>query len=112
MRILHEADDQMKVILIVAWYTGLRVGEIAVLKRKNVDMVNNVIIVDSTYRKEEPGEIKAPKTQAGIWKVPVSTDLIDRIRKMKQTTKFLFPSIQNSYIIPSEIIHKFTKIVN
>ncbi len=111
MKILHEADEQMKVILMVAWYTGLRVGEIAVLKWKNVDMVNNVISVDSTYSKEEPGDIKAPKTQAGIRKVPVSSDLIDKIRTMKQTSDFLFPTKQLPYITPSEISHKFTKIV-
>ena len=51
MRMLHEADDQMKVILMVAWYTGLRVGEIAVLKWKNLDMVKNIISVDFTYSK-------------------------------------------------------------
>ena len=60
---------------------------------------------------KEPGEIKAAKTQAGIRKVPVSNDLIDRIRKMKQRTEFLFPTRQLSDIRPSEITHKFTKIV-
>ncbi len=111
MKILYEADEQMKVILMVAWYTGLRVGEIAVLKWRHIDMVNNIISVDSTYCRDEPGEIKAPKTQAGIRKVPVSIDLIDRIRKMKQTTEFLFPTKQLPYITPSEISHKFTRIV-
>lgn len=109
-KILEKADQQMRVILYIAWFTGLRESEIAVLKWSNIDMINNVLYVEKAYSRYDEGEIKEPKSDAGIRELPVSKELIDEIITLPNSSIYLFPTLKRKFISGSGISHKFTDI--
>ena len=78
--------------IILALYTGLRIGEICGLKWSDIDFDNKMIHVNRTvqrvYRKEFNGKgksqiiISAPKTRSSNREIPLSTMLLPILRKI------------------------------
>lgn len=70
-------DGADKVLWAVAFYTGMRRGELIALRREDVDLATGVLHVQRGWDERE-GEI-APKSRSGRRKVPVAAVLRDHL---------------------------------
>ena len=70
-------------LVMAALSTGLRAGEIAALRWKNVDLDRAVLRVEasSTYSRAEGRAEKGPKTQAGNRNVPLTAAMVAMLRE-------------------------------
>ena len=82
--VLGASEGVMVVILHLAVLTGLRQGEIFGLHWRNVDLQKGVAFVRQAATRF--GELKAPKTRAGIREVPLGPALVTRLKAWKLET--------------------------
>jgi integrase len=68
-------------ILYIASKTGLRLGELLGLLWKDIDLRAGSISVERQLTRS--GELAAPKTQQAVRLVPVSTDVVARLRTLR-----------------------------
>ena len=89
-------NQNYRFYLAIAFYTGLRSGEIIALKKEDIDLVNNVLHVRRSRNRF--GE-STPKTRGSIREVPIIQLLIPYIRELYflHDNKYLF---QTQYGLP------------
>lgn len=80
--ILSKANDWLRLYLAIAFYTGLRTGEILGLMRSDVDIDRRVIYVRRNITK---GKITTPKTKTSIREVPIFNELIPYLKSMPKS---------------------------
>lgn len=71
-------DVPYKTAFLIELYMGLRVGEVAALRKSNVDLKHNIIHISNTLTRDGNGKRimgNAPKTQAGIRDVPIPRNI-------------------------------------
>lgn len=83
--ILEEMEGRYKIICILTFFHGMRIGEVLALRRKDIEDQGNKIIVHirgTAYRKVGIGMVRlnSPKTSAGLRSVPLFTKFNDDIR--------------------------------
>lgn len=69
--------------ILVMLYCGLRPQETATLQWKNIDLENKVMTIE-TAREALTNNIKTPKSNAGIRKVPIPEPLAIRLTEVKR----------------------------
>lgn len=89
--ILSNLNSQSNGILICL-FTGIRIGELCALKWSDIDLSNKTITVSKTlqrlYFKDADGKnytkviISSPKTHNSIREIPISTKLIQTLKKL------------------------------
>ena len=111
--IIHKIADQLegqyKVMYLFSAYTGLRSGELRALEWSDLDFekgevnVNKAVAYGRHYvfiggQRYEKGsmDIKVPKTDAGIRKVPMIDFIINMMREFKLASKHNGPRVFNS----------------
>ena len=82
--LLEHSEGWFKNFLAVAFYTGMRTGEIIALTWNDINFEEKYINVNKRIKK---GEIGTPKTKASIRKVPILDDLIPYLKNQIQTSK-------------------------
>lgn len=81
-KLLHYADLPIKNLFILAYYTGMRRGEIAALKWKNIDWDNNIIKILSAVKTLDKGNIiSTPKTENSTREILVSKNVINALKQ-------------------------------
>ena len=70
--ILSKANDWLRLYLAIAFYTGLRTGEILGLMKADIDLAKRIIYVRRNVTK---GKVTTPKTKTSIREVPIFDDL-------------------------------------
>lgn len=75
-----------RIPFLIAWYTGMRGGEVMALTWDDVDFENKLISVNKmqTFAFNKM-HIKSPKTQSSVRDIPVGDKLLDELKKWKQT---------------------------
>lgn len=73
--------------------TGMRVGEATGLTWDDVDLKNKILSVNHQFvlgdeNSRTTYHIDTPKTFSGIRKVPMSSDLVDLLKELRETTYF------------------------
>ena len=106
--LIQNAQGQLKNYLAVAFYTGMRPGEIIALTMSDVNFNEMYINVNKRIRK---GRIDTPKTKNSIRKVPILENfksyLEDLIQKAKEKKVFnLFTTKNNKPYYSSDKLHK------
>lgn len=114
----YSADEQRLIIngvlsdlnsrsagILITLYTGIRIGELCALKWSDIDLENGTINISKTlqrvYLKDNDGigytkiTISAPKTFSSIREIPISSDLINIIKKM-------YNKSDNTYVLTSD----------
>ena len=77
----YEPTDPMYVGCLLAYYGGLRRGEICALRWRNIDFEKNTISVDSSIGLGQGGNYtKPPKTQSSIRSFPMVPQLYDALK--------------------------------
>lgn len=85
--------------ILFSLYTGLRLGEVIALKWKNVDFKNKLIYIDMSagtisHNHKTVTIESSPKTQSSVREIPISRQLLDLLKTLKQKSK-------NEYVIAS-----------
>lgn len=79
-----EASD-FYIPMMIAYYTGMRRGEICALEWKNVDLVDQVIKVEKTmYHKKKEIVLGSPKTKSSLREVTIGNALTKILRKHRK----------------------------
>mgnify|MGYP001189887023 FL=1 len=108
-KVADQLDGQWKVMYLFAAYTGLRSGELRALEWSDLDFENGEINVNKAVaygrryvflngKRYERGslDIKVPKTNAGVRKVPMIDFIIKMMREFKLASKHKGPRVFNS----------------
>jgi integrase len=82
-------------------YTGMRVGELVVLKWKDIDFTKRTVSINKTYYNEYNNIVKyelvPPKTEKSKRKVVVAKLVIDLLIKHKEEQEKIIARLGNSY---------------
>lgn len=112
---LDKVDGQYKDILLIALFTGMRIGEILALKCSDIDLENKLIHVEKTLTQDENRKLilgNSTKTYAGHRIIPIFENLLPVFKNILDTRKngFLFVSKNNNFIQPTHVNFYFKKI--
>lgn len=108
---LSKTNDSYKDVFYIALFTGMRIGEILALERKDIDLENKKIKITKTLTKDKNDKIilgKTTKTYAGTREIPF-LDILVPILSNYTNDGYLFTQNQN-FINPSTINIHFKKI--
>jgi integrase len=80
-------EPRFRAMVLLATFTGLRLGELRGLRRKNIDLVNNTVRVTEQMQELADGSIVIgpPKSDAGRRKVAIPEALVPEIDRHMRT---------------------------
>lgn len=110
---LKKNYDDYTTIFYIALYTGMRIGEILALQKKDIDFEKNIIKVNRTLTKDEndsPIVGKTTKTYAGLREIPILGVLKPVLLNYKCKTNYLFLKENGEFISATTINSHFKKI--
>ncbi|MDW2879545.1 MULTISPECIES: tyrosine-type recombinase/integrase [Bacillaceae] len=88
-------------IFITLSYTGIRVGELVVLKWKDIDFDKHTIYITKTYYNPDNNTVKyqlvPPKTKKSRRKIAVDTAVIEALKKLKEEQEKIIQHLGVSY---------------
>jgi integrase len=108
--ILAAADEDFRLILLFAVSTGLRAGEQWAVRWRDVDLEGGELHV--ARRVDAYGQEGPPKTAAGVRMVPLSSQLILKLKAWRLKSKFkgpddlLFPNSEGNHIGHDNVIKR------
>lgn len=72
-----------RLLVLLAAFTGLRFGELASLRRRDIDTDNAVLMVQRSQAEMQTGALfdKAPKSEAGVRPVAFPTELLPDVKR-------------------------------
>lgn len=90
-KLLQHAEPPIKNLFILAYYTGMRRGEISALKWENIDWNNNIIKIVNAVKIVEKGNlISTPKTINSTREILISTNVINVLKQQLLIQKKLY----------------------
>lgn len=109
-RFLDVVKPQYKNFFTVAFYTGMRFGEMAGLKWKNVDFRLGVIKVRETRVRGEEG---SPKTKGSIRDIKMLPPVVEALRDQRKATMgksdYVFLSFYGRPLLPNSVNYRTWK---
>ncbi len=109
---LNNSNDKYKDIMLIALYTGMRVGEILALKGEDIDRKNHLIKIYKTLTIDKNNKIicgKTTKTYAGTREIPF-LGILDSVFSNYTTQDFLFKSETGDFINHGYVNAHFIRI--
>lgn len=99
-------SDSEDLGILLALYTGMRIGELCALKWENIDLKNRVIHVDKTLQRiKDPGKerktfvaITEPKSESSVRDIPVPTFMLNRMSSMQGDSDCYFLTGKIKYL--------------
>ena len=79
MDIIATAKEPFKTIFAIAWYTGMRAGELLALTVADLDFDERTIRVNKSTD-DNTREVRQPKTKASVGLLPMPTMLAEMLR--------------------------------
>lgn len=115
--IVANMPERHRLMILLADGCALRFGELAELRRQDVDVKNAVIHVRrGVVRSKSAGVVaKAPKSEAGIRDVPIPPDILDAVINHKShhaapgLLGLMFPGASGGHLAPSAFYGKVSK---
>lgn len=115
--IVQNMPDKHRLMVLLADGCALRFGELAELRRMDVDVKKAVIHVRrGVVRSKSAGVVaKAPKSEAGIRDVPIPPDILDAVAEHKRhhaasgLQGLMFPGATGGHLSPSAFYGKVSK---
>ncbi len=81
-----EARQDYSMLLRAALYTGLRIGELLGLQWRDINVVEGELHVRRQWLRD--GTYGPPKTEAGIRRVPLSAEMVKRLKEWKLKSRY------------------------
>jgi|tagenome__1003787_1003787.scaffolds.fasta_scaffold20986559_7 integrase len=79
-KLLAVLPEPCRSVVSVAVLAGMRIGEILALRWKRIDLLRGTIEVAENY---SCGEFVTPKTKSSRWVLPISSTLVDVLKKYR-----------------------------
>jgi len=109
-RFLDAVNPYFRSFFVVAFFTGMRFGEMAVLKWKNVDFKHGVIKVRETRVRGEEGRPKTPGSTRDIRILPpVAEALREQEKVTMDKTEYVFINMKGRPLLPNSINYHIWK---
>lgn len=110
--------EPYKTAFLIEMYMGLRIGEVLALKKEHVDLLHNIIKVNSTMTRDGDGKRiigDTTKTKTGVREVPIPKNIKNEIMEqleLADTNKegLLFVSNAGTYADPVNANHVLKRI--
>lgn len=97
--VLSEKND---IGILICLYTGLRIGELCALKRKDIDLDNAVMHIKGTQlRTGGKLTITSPKSTASVRTIPIPDCLLQELRHHKNNNEFVISRKGNAVDVRS-----------
>lgn len=82
----YKDRPRQTMLLLIGWYTGMRLGEICALTWQDIDLdMKRITVRHNVYRKQGTGfRIKSPKTQTSHRTIGISDSLVDALRAYRR----------------------------
>ena len=115
---LLKSNDPAKLGILLALYSGMRIGEICALKWSNIDLKNETISVAQTLQRLQDRDnkgktkilISEPKSQSSKRIIPIPAFLTELLRKIKPQTPDAFLLTGNQSLIePKTMENKYKR---
>lgn len=114
--IVSNMPERHRLMVLLADGCALRFGELAELRRSDVDVKNAIIHVRrGVVRSRSAGVVaKTPKSDAGIRDVPIPPDIVDAVIEHKKQHAapglqgLMFPGVNGGHLSPSAFYGKVT----
>lgn len=115
---LLKSNDPAKYGILLALYSGMRIGEICALKWNNIDLKSGTISVCQTLQRLQDREnkgktkilISEPKSQSSKRAIPIPAFLTELLEKIKpQSPCAFFLTGYKSFMEPKTLENKFKK---
>ena len=115
-----KSEDIRSIGVLIAVYTGMRIGEVCALKWENIDLNKKLINVERTLqrvyieKKNTKVIITPPKTKTSERKIPIPSILYDELKKKSVNYKkeaYVLTGDENKYIEPRTFQYVYKKIL-
>ena len=111
---LNSKDYRYKNILLIAMYTGMRIGEILALEKDKIDIDKNIIHISKTLSKDKNDKVilnNKVKTYSGKRDIPIPSQLKELFLELVNNSKGGLLFLYNDKLIsPSTINSHFKRI--
>jgi integrase len=108
--IIRETPERYRLMIQLAVWCSLRFGELAELRRSDVDVKSSVLRIRRAATRTTSGwVVKSPKSDAGIRDVTIPGNILDdaanHLREHAQSGRdgLLFPSTSGGHLAPSTV---------
>ena len=112
INLLKKSNHKYKYIILLALYTGCRIGEILAIQKNNIDLDNNKLFIEKTLSRNKDDKVilgNKTKTHSGTREIYLS-DNVQTIIKEVLSTKItnihnlvFYDYDKNTFITPNEI---------
>lgn len=124
-RLIENASDNMKnkdIGIVLALYTGIRIGELCALRWGDIDFKRGYLNVDKTiqriYVKDNMGVgrtkliITSPKTKNAIRTIPINKEFIDVLKKVRKREECYILTGTRKCMEPRNLRKYYYKIID
>ena len=110
--ILKQSSHKYKNIILLALYTGMRIGEVLAITRDNINLKENTLTVEKTLTRDKNDKVvlgKTTKTQTGKRTIFLNNNAIPILKETLQNNLFntynliFYDYEKNTFITPNEI---------
>lgn len=123
MDYLQDNDSKIAFGVYLTLCTGLRIGELCALKKKNFSFENGSLFVEKTLQRiQTPNSqtktkviIESPKSSSSIREIPLTDELLERAFEVIENTdseSFLLTGSAEKFIEPAVMRYHFGKILS
>jgi integrase len=108
--ILDTADDDFRLVLLFAAWTGVRAGEQWAVRWRDVDLDQRKLHV--ARRVDAYGQEGPPKTAAGVRTIPLSKQLVAKLKAWKLKSRYkgqddlVFPNAEGNHIGHDNVVKR------
>ena len=109
---LNSKDYRYKNILLIAMYTGMRIGEILALEKDKIDIENNIIHIRKTLSKDKNDKVilnNKVKTYSGKRDIPIPSQLKELFSELVKNSKDGLLFLYKDKLISSSTINSHFK---
>lgn len=113
IKILKENNHKYNNIILVALFSGMRIGEVLALTKDNINLKEGTLIINKTLTRDKEDKVvlgKTTKTKNGIRKIYINSQLNAVLKDVLNSGNvsniynlLFFDYQRNSFITPSEI---------
>lgn len=103
--------------ILLSLLTGIRIGELAALRWKHIDLSNKIISVEQTLQRIQTENqktkviITTPKTNASIRSIPINQELLYLLKQLNTNEDYFVLSGNDKYIEPRTYRRYYKKIL-
>lgn len=118
---LYSSNEPVNIGILIALYTGLRIGEICALKWEDIDLEKNILKVKHTMlrikdlseeaRKKTKIIIDEPKTINSKRSIPLSPMIIEKLKQLKYVPENYVLSNSKVLMEPRNYYNQFKRVL-